>query len=65
VSYNHEPNSYVQNGDSRQKYRVKEELKKHNIFVLPRFEEWKYYNMDKCMKAAMSLQKEMMANPNG
>lgn len=57
ISYNYEPNSYVIH-DSHTKDlidNVKSILKEENIFLLGRFAEWEYYNMDKCVEAAMKL----------
>lgn len=57
LSYNYEPNSYViQDCRTREEIgRVKNVLEKHNIFLLGRFAEWEYYNMDKCIEAAFLL----------
>lgn len=57
ISHNYEKNSYViQNQDTRQIIQeVKNVLEKENIFLLGRFAEWEYYNMDKAIEAAMSL----------
>ena len=62
ISYNYEPNSYViQDEDTREIVeRTKSELKKHKIYLLGRFAEWEYYNMDKAIEAAMSLEKELL-----
>jgi len=34
---------------------LKNDLEKYNIFLLGRFAEWGYYNMDKCIENAMAL----------
>jgi len=54
ISFNHEPNSYViQDSETRFKVqRVKSLLRKYNIFLLGRFAEWEYFNMDKCVESA-------------
>ena len=38
---------------------LKNELKKDNIYLLGRFAEWEYYNMDVAMGAALDLVKEL------
>ena len=57
LAYNFEPNSYIiQNAETRElinEYR--EILEDSNIFLLGRFAEWEYYNMDKAMEAAWVL----------
>lgn len=57
VSYNYEPNSYVIHDiDTKQLIKdSKNILEKENIYLLGRFAEWEYYNMDKCIEAAMGL----------
>ncbi len=64
ISYNHEPNSYViQNTETRGLIKAaKESLKRNNIFLLGRFAEWEYYNMDKCIESAMVLKEELLVN---
>lgn len=59
IAFNYEPNSYiVQSPDTREKVELlKSLLKPYNIFLLGRFAEWEYYNMDKCIEAAMELKK--------
>lgn len=37
---------------------IKKVLAPYSIFLLGRFAEWEYYNMDKCIEAAMTLNKE-------
>jgi protoporphyrinogen oxidase len=61
VSYNYEPNSYIiQDEDTRSLIKdVKGALKAANIHLLGRFAEWEYYNMDKCMEAAMELDRAL------
>jgi protoporphyrinogen oxidase len=57
ISYNYEKNSYViQDKTTHQLItKVKDILSEHNIFLLGRFAEWEYYNMDKAIEAAMNL----------
>lgn len=59
VAYNFEENSYViQNFNTRKSINsIKGDLKKHNFFLLGRFAEWEYYNMDKAIESAMQLAK--------
>jgi protoporphyrinogen oxidase len=59
VSYNYEPNSYIiQDEQTRDLVKnVKDVLKSSNVYLLGRFAEWEYYNMDKCIEAAMELDK--------
>ncbi|CAN5129784.1 hypothetical protein BH23BAC1_BH23BAC1_30120 [soil metagenome] len=57
LSFNYEPNSYVIQGkDTRQKINnLKNILKKYNFYLLGRFAEWEYYNMDKAIEASRDL----------
>lgn len=59
LSFNYEPNSYIiQNQHTRKDIAIlKSLLKPYGIFLLGRFAEWEYYNMDKCIEAAMELKK--------
>lgn len=61
VGYNYEPNSYIiQDEQTRDLLKnVKGVLKANNIYLLGRFAEWEYYNMDKCIEAAMELDKAL------
>ncbi|MBS7565398.1 NAD(P)-binding protein [Mucilaginibacter sp. Bleaf8] len=57
ISYNYEPNSYVVQ-DKRTRLEIgkaKTILEQHGIYLLGRFAEWEYYNMDKAMEAAFKL----------
>jgi protoporphyrinogen oxidase len=60
LAFNYEPNSYIiQYNDTREKIEhLKTLLKPYGIFLLGRFAEWEYYNMDKCIEAAMQLKKD-------
>ncbi len=57
LASNYEPNSYViQTHDTRARVdRVRQLLQKEGFFLLGRFAEWEYYNMDKCIERAMIL----------
>lgn len=65
LAFNFEPNSYVvQNKSTRSDIaHLKSLLKPYNIYLLGRFAEWEYYNMDKCIEAAMELKKELFSIP--
>jgi protoporphyrinogen oxidase len=60
VAFNYEPNSYIiQHHDTRKNIIIlKLLLKQYGIFLLGRFAEWEYYNMDICIEAAMKLKEE-------
>jgi hypothetical protein len=66
IAFNYEPNSYIiQEKDTRKKIRrTKELLERYNIFLLGRFAEWEYYNMDKCIEAAMTLSEKIVQHSN-
>lgn len=57
LAFNYEPNSYIiQDKETRSKVKaLKQQLARYNIYLLGRFAEWEYYNMDKCIEAAMEL----------
>jgi UDP-galactopyranose mutase len=57
IAFNYEPNSYVvQNFNTRDIIQsAKDKLNNQNIYLLGRFAEWEYYNMDKAIEAAMVL----------
>ncbi|MFT3703319.1 MAG: NAD(P)-binding protein [Agriterribacter sp.] len=57
LAFNYEPNSYIiQHKGTREKINtVKDNLGKYNIYLLGRFAEWEYHNMDKCIEGAMAL----------
>lgn len=61
ISYNYEPNSYViQDKQTRKLIQdAKAALKQKNIYLLGRFAEWEYYNMDKAIEASFNLHKEI------
>jgi len=62
IAFNHEPNSYIiHDADTRQLISdLKQELKEHNIYLLGRFAEWEYYNMDKAIEAAFVLSNQLI-----
>lgn len=60
LAFNYEPNSYIiQQKTTRADIALlRSLLKPYRIFLLGRFAEWEYYNMDKCIEAAMDLEKD-------
>lgn len=65
LAFNYEPNSYIiQDKETRFKVQsLKMELAKYNVYLLGRFAEWEYYNMDKCIEAAMELSYHLHQHP--
>lgn len=63
LAWNQEPNSYIlHNHETAGLLReAREKLKAEGIFLLGRFAEWEYYNMDKAIEAAMQLEIELNA----
>ncbi len=61
IAFNYEPNSYIiQHNETRGKIKnLKSRLANYNIHLLGRFAEWEYYNMDKCIEAAMELNSKL------
>ena len=61
LAFNYEQNSYIiQNKTTREDIaNLKSLLKPYRIYLLGRFAEWEYYNMDKCIESAMNLNKEI------
>ncbi|OAQ38610.1 UDP-galactopyranose mutase [Pedobacter psychrophilus] len=57
LSWNYEQNSYVIQDHKTKSLmnRIKKILETKHIYLLGRFAEWEYYNMDKAIEAAMSL----------
>lgn len=48
----------IQNADTRKQIKtIKQKLAKENLYLLGRFAEWEYYNMDAAIGAAMDLSK--------
>jgi hypothetical protein len=64
LDYNYEPNSYVvQEKDTRVRIsEVRNALEPHNLYLLGRFAEWEYYNMDKAIEAAFQLKEKISGN---
>lgn len=62
LAFNYEPNSYIiQHKETRTKIAdLKKHLAKYNIYLLGRFAEWEYYNMDKAIESAMDLKKHLL-----
>lgn len=56
-SYNHQPFSYVIHKKNTRDdiNEIKKYLSNLNIYLLGRFAEWEYYNMDKAIEAAFNL----------
>jgi len=61
LAFNYEPNSYIiQHKGTRNKIAgLKTHLAKYNIYLLGRFAEWEYYNMDKAIESAMDLNRKL------
>ena len=61
LDYNYEPNSYVvQYHDTPYKISTaRQKLQQQNFYLLGRFAEWQYYNMDKAIEAAMDLSEKI------
>jgi len=57
LAYNFHSNSYViQNKDTRERVlQLRQLLEPQSFYLLGRFAEWEYYNMDKCMESAMQV----------
>jgi UDP-galactopyranose mutase len=50
----------VQEKDTRRTINaLKERLQKYNFYLLGRFAEWEYYNMDKAIEAARDLARRL------
>jgi len=62
VSYNYEPNSYVvQDVDTRANIAALKALSEADgLYLLGRFGEWEYYNMDKAIEAAMLISADIL-----
>jgi protoporphyrinogen oxidase len=61
LASNYEPNSYViQDKHTRPLIaQAKQVLEAEGIYLLGRFAEWEYYNMDKCIEAAFDIALKM------
>jgi protoporphyrinogen oxidase len=66
IAFNYEQNSYVvQDGTTRDHIKqLKDALSKDNMFLLGRFAEWEYYNMDKCIESAMNVREKILTTLN-
>lgn len=61
LAYNYEPNSYVIQ-DNLTRPNVNESkkiLEENGVYLLGRFAEWEYYNMDKAVEAAFSVKEKI------
>ena len=61
IAANSEPFSYViQDENTRNKISlIKKELRKANIYLVGRFAEWEYFNMDAAIESASRLVQEL------
>ena len=61
ISHNYEPNSYVIQTKVTKSLMdmIKGKLSSKGIYLLGRFSEWEYYNMDKAIEAALRLKKQL------
>jgi protoporphyrinogen oxidase len=66
IAHTYTPYTYpVQNESTRKMiHALKDSLQNENLFLLGRFAEWEYYNMDAAMGAAMDLSKMMLSENN-
>ncbi len=57
IAYNYEPNSYIIHLHDTEQIvaEVKNLLESKNFYLIGRFAEWKYYNMDNAIDASMKL----------
>lgn len=57
LAFNYEPNSYViqEDNTSNKIAQLKQVLASRNMYLLGRFAEWEYYNMDKAIESAIKL----------
>jgi hypothetical protein len=62
LAFNYEENSYVIHSKNTKINidRLKSQLMDSNFYLLGRFAEWEYYNMDKAIEAAMELTEEIV-----
>lgn len=61
LDWNYEPNSYIvhDHQSAASLALARQSLNEEGIYLLGRFAEWEYYNMDKAIEAAMALEKEL------
>jgi len=66
ICHNHEKYTYpIQNKNTRDMISaLKGKLQKENFFLLGRFAEWEYYNMDTAMEAAKKSLLNILAMTN-
>jgi UDP-galactopyranose mutase len=59
---NYEPNSYsIQDKDTKENIQnLMNNLERKKIFLLGRFADWEYYNMDKCIESAMLVSNKIL-----
>ena len=64
LAFNFEKNSYIiHDSSTRRKIQaVKKCIEPLGMYLLGRFAEWEYYNMDKCIESAMELKKTKFSN---
>jgi len=64
IASNYEPNSYIvhNNTSMNEMKELKRSLEEKNFFLLGRFAEWEYYNMDKCIESAMKIANKIIEN---
>jgi protoporphyrinogen oxidase len=57
IDYNYEANSYViqQVGDRERIQQLKSDLAPYRFYLVGRFAEWEYHNMDKAIESAMGV----------
>lgn len=62
MDWNYEPNSYILHNHATAELiqKAKQDLKSEGVYLLGRFAEWEYYNMDKAIEAAMQLGKDLV-----
>ena len=61
IDWNHEPNSYILHNHETASLlnEFHQNFAAEGIYLLGRFAEWEYYNMDKAIEAAMKLDREI------
>lgn len=65
LAFNYQPNSYVMHTNNTRKgiSECKAILEAENVYLLGRFAEWEYYNMDTAIEAAMKLTVQLASVP--
>lgn len=66
ICHNYEEYTYpIQNRETRELISgIKEELSKQKFYLLGRFAEWEYYNMDVAINAALQLKNKLQSDLN-